>query len=187
MLALHLWVSVLSVMIATDNTTVVAYINKQGGTHSHTLLWLVVDLFLWLQIQAIRARHIPGSRLSKCDCRLFVLAKPAHHDRVASPPGNSEPNIQNVGNFSSGHVCHSPQHASSPVYVSSSGASSTGDRCSVTRLAGEVHLYVSTVSSAQQSHSEAQDHTGGRSDTNSSLVAITTVVSTHTTSVCGTP
>ena len=49
-------------MIATDNTTVVAYINKQGRTHSHTLLYLAVDLFLWLQTQdiAIRARHIPG-------------------------------------------------------------------------------------------------------------------------------
>ena len=49
-------------MIATDNTTVVAYINKQGGTHSHLLLRLVVDLFLWFQTQDItlRARHIPG-------------------------------------------------------------------------------------------------------------------------------
>ena len=33
-----------------------------AGTHSHSLLRLVVDLFLWLQTQdtAIRARHIPG-------------------------------------------------------------------------------------------------------------------------------
>ena len=30
-------------------------------------------------------------------------------------------------NSNSGHVCHSPQHSSSPVYVSDSGASSTGD------------------------------------------------------------
>ena len=40
------------VMIATDNATVVAYIvkNRVGQiiTHSHTLLRLVVDLFLWL-------------------------------------------------------------------------------------------------------------------------------------------
>ena len=82
-------------------------------------------------------------------------------------------------------VCHSPQHASSPVYVSSSRASSTGDRCSVTRLAGEVDVHVSTVPPAQPSHSEAQYHPGGRSDTNSPLVAITTVVSTSTMSVCG--
>ena len=65
MLALQHWVSVSQghqVMIATDNNTVVAYINKQAGTHSHTLLRPVVDLFLWLQTQdiAIRARHIPG-------------------------------------------------------------------------------------------------------------------------------
>ena len=32
-----------------------------------------------------------------------------------------------------------------------------------------------------------QDHPGGRSDTNSSLVAITTMVSTSTTSLCGPP
>ena len=35
------------VMIATDNT-IVPYINKQCGTHSHSLLRQVVDLFLWL-------------------------------------------------------------------------------------------------------------------------------------------
>ena len=45
-----------------SHTTVVAYINKQGDTHSHLLLRLVVDLFLWLQTQDItlRARHILG-------------------------------------------------------------------------------------------------------------------------------
>ena len=40
-LALQHWVSVLQshhVMIAIDNTTVVAYFNKQGGAHSHALL-----------------------------------------------------------------------------------------------------------------------------------------------------
>ena len=46
------------IIIAVDNTTVVSYINKQGGTP----LRLVVDIFLWLQTQDIvlRARHIPG-------------------------------------------------------------------------------------------------------------------------------
>ena len=82
-----------------------------------------------------------------------------------------------MGNPSGGHVCHSPQHASSPVYVSSSEASSTGGRYPVTGLAGEVDMHVPTVSPAQQSHSEAQDHPDGRGDTNSPLVAVTTVVS----------
>ena len=92
-----------------------------------------------------------------------------------------------MGNSKSGHVCHSPQRASSPVYASSSGASSTGDRCPITRLVGTINVHVSSISPAQQSHSEAQDDPGGRDDTHSPLVAIKTVVSTLATSVCGPP
>ena len=63
--ALQHWAQMLQghqVMIATDNSTVVSYINKQGGTHSPTLLRLTVELLLWLEAQNIivRARHIPG-------------------------------------------------------------------------------------------------------------------------------
>ena len=105
------------------------------------------------------------SVLPKCDSRPLVLAEPAHHDRVESPPRSRESDIQTVGNASSGQVCHRPQHASSPVHGSSSRASSTGDRCFVTGLAGEVNVHVSTASPAQQSHSEAQEHPDGRGDT----------------------
>ena len=63
--ALKHWAPMLQghqVMIATDNSTVVSYINKQGGTHSPTLLRLTVKLLLWLEAQNIivPARHIPG-------------------------------------------------------------------------------------------------------------------------------
>ena len=63
--ALQHWAPLLKgrqVMVATDNSTVVSYINKQGGTRSSTLLRLTVDLLLWLESQSIivRARHIPG-------------------------------------------------------------------------------------------------------------------------------
>ena len=51
----------------------------------------------------------------------------------------------------------------------------------------DVDVHVSTVSPAQQSHSEAQDDPGGRGDTHSPLVAVTTVVSTLATTVCGPP
>jgi len=50
------------VLVSTDNTTVVAYINRQGGTRSHGLWEETVLLFqvIWdLQIE-LRARHIPG-------------------------------------------------------------------------------------------------------------------------------
>ena len=166
-----------------ESTSNNVYINKQGGTHSHLLLRLVVDLFLWFQTQDItlRARHIPGC------LNVLVSAEPAHHDRVESPPRSRESDIQTVGNSSSGQVCHSPQQAFSRVYGSSSGASSTDDRCFVTGPAGEVNVHVSTISPAQQSHSEAQDHPDGRGDTHRSLVAVTTVVSTPAMIECGSP
>ena len=44
-----------------------------------------------------------------------------------------------------------------------------------------------TIFPAQQSHSEAQDYPRGQSDTNIPLEAVTTVVSTFTTSVCEPP
>ena len=128
-------------MIATDNTTVVAYINKQGGTHSHTLLYLAVDLFLRQQTQdvAIRAR-------SKRDRSSGppILAEPAHNNRVKAALQNSDPDLRDVGNSNTGHACL-PQHAFSPFCVSNPRALSIGDRCSVTRLAGKVNVHVSTI------------------------------------------
>ena len=120
-LALHHWATVLQgrhVLIATDNTTVVAYINKQGGTHSNLLLWLVVDLFLLATDSGHNSKSQTHSGPPKCNSRPVVSAKPAHHERVESPPRSRESDIQTVGNSSSGHVCQSPQHASSPVHMS---------------------------------------------------------------------
>jgi len=50
------------VLIATDNMTVVSYINKQGGTRSHSLWLETWNLFLLVRELNItlRARHIPG-------------------------------------------------------------------------------------------------------------------------------
>ena len=50
------------VLIATDNTTVVAYINKQGGMRSGSLCALLWRLLAWCHPRGIvlRARHIPG-------------------------------------------------------------------------------------------------------------------------------
>ena len=51
------------VLLACDNVTVVAYVNKQGGTKSRRLTGLVWDVLMWCwdhNIQ-LRARHIPGS------------------------------------------------------------------------------------------------------------------------------
>ena len=51
-----------TVLVATDNSTVVAYINKQGGTHSAEMCALLWKIMYWCHHYHIRlkARHIPG-------------------------------------------------------------------------------------------------------------------------------
>ena len=57
------------VLIQSDNTTVVAYINKQGGTQSHTLCAHALLLWNWcLEHQiGIRAVHLPGLTIGLAD------------------------------------------------------------------------------------------------------------------------
>ena len=51
-----------TVFVATDNSTVVAYINKQGGTHSAEMCGLLWKIMTWCHRYQItlKARHIPG-------------------------------------------------------------------------------------------------------------------------------
>lgn len=51
-----------NVLIRTDNTTVVAYVNKQGGLRSHQLHMLAHRLIVWASshVLSLRATHVPG-------------------------------------------------------------------------------------------------------------------------------
>ena len=57
-----------SVMISTDNTMVISYIKKQGGTHSPNLCVEVWEILHWCLEHdvVIRVRHIP--------CKVSILA-----------------------------------------------------------------------------------------------------------------
>ncbi|KAL6465657.1 hypothetical protein MHYP_G00257900 [Metynnis hypsauchen] len=50
------------VLIKTDNSTVVAYINRQGGTRSLQLRRLTRKLLMWggTRFLSLRATHVPG-------------------------------------------------------------------------------------------------------------------------------
>ena len=103
-LALHHRVTVLQghhFFIATDNTTVVAYINKQGGdpfppsvAAGSGSVSVATDL-------GHNSKSQTHSGLPKCDSRPLVSAEPANHDRVESPTQSRESDFQTVGNSSS--------------------------------------------------------------------------------------
>lgn len=50
------------VLVRTDNTTVVAYVNKQGGLRSHQLHMLAHRLIVWASshVLSLKATHVPG-------------------------------------------------------------------------------------------------------------------------------
>ena len=65
LLAIRTWESLLrgkTLLVATDNTTAIAYINKQGGLHSRPLHDIALNLFHLCQQAriSVRARHIQG-------------------------------------------------------------------------------------------------------------------------------
>ena len=126
-------------------------------------------------------------KLSERDSRPPISSQSANIDRVVPPPRDCEMYLQALGDTRSRHVCEGVEIPPSSVHVSSSGATSPSGGCSVSGLAGEVNVHVSSIQSAQQSHSEAPVHPGGRSKSRSPLVAETVVVSTPTSSLCGSP
>jgi ribonuclease HI len=105
--ALHTWIHYIKeqqIMIATDNTSVVSYINKQGGTHSRTLLTLTHELLLWVNTHKItlRSRHIPG-RFNVIADRLSRRMATKSYDRVFSNWG-----ISTVDMFATFHNAQLP-------------------------------------------------------------------------------
>ena len=77
------------VLIRTDNTTTMCYVNKQGGLRSQLLHALARDLILWCDthLKSIRASHVPGIQnrgadlLSRGRCH---YADWSIHDAVAA-------------------------------------------------------------------------------------------------------
>ena len=165
-------------MISTDNITVVTYINKQGGTHSHTLFRLVVDLFLWLKTQniAISARHIPGCLNVIADSlsqSIQPITKQSglHTEIVTRIFGTW--GTPTVGMFATVHKTHLPQFISQ---IQEPHALAI-DALSQEWQGRSMYMYplFPLLSKVIQKLRTTQD----------GEVAITTVVSTSTTSLCG--
>ena len=129
----------------------------------------------------VTRHNSPGkthSRLHERDSRPPISSESVNTDRVVPAPRDRETHLQGLGDTRSRHVCDTVELPPSSVHVSSSGAKSPSGGCSVSRLAGEVDVHVSTLSPAQQSRAEITVHSSGRGDTRSPLVALSTVVPT---------
>ncbi|KAL0199767.1 hypothetical protein M9458_002954, partial [Cirrhinus mrigala] len=67
-------------LVRTDNTMVISYINHQGSIHSHSLQRLAERFLLWADrnLLSIRAVHVPGSQNSGVD--MLSRGNPVHRE-----------------------------------------------------------------------------------------------------------
>ncbi len=71
------------VLVSTDNTATIAYINRQGGLHSRCMSQLARHLLLWSlkHLRSLRVIHIPGLHKRAAD-KLSQDALPENGDSI---------------------------------------------------------------------------------------------------------
>ena len=121
-----------TVLVATDNSTVVAYINKQGGTHSAEMCALLWKIMTWCHHYhiALKARHIPWC--------LNVMADLSRSNQVQSTEWSASAGVQTdlpeVVHTSCRLICHSTEPQTSTVRISFPRPKGLGHRCSKHKL-----------------------------------------------------
>ena len=114
------------VLVVTDNSSVGAYINKQGGTHS--LLWKIMTWCHHYQI-TLRARHIPR-------CLNVIADLLSRSNQVQSTEWSLHIQVSKVVHSSCRSICHSSEPQSSIVHTSSPRPTCLRHRCSEYKLVG---------------------------------------------------
>ena len=164
------------IMISTDNTTVVSYINKQGGTHSPNLCVEVWKILNWCLEQdiVIRVRHIPGKFNILAD-RLSRAARQTYQDRMGSGSNSCEFSIPDAQLPKCGSVCDKIQPQTPIICLSSTRLQSTSDRCPVHGLESSLCICFSSFYSDTRCSRE-NPTTSVQNSSHSSVLATTTVV-----------
>ena len=136
-----------TVLVATDNSTVVAYINKQGGTHSAEMCALLWKLMTWCHHYHItlKARHIPG-------CLNVMADLLSRSNQVQSTEWSLHPQVfkQICLKWFTPHVDLSSEPQAPSVRVSYPRPPGLGHRCSKHRLDGSHCLCLPSNGSPSQ-------------------------------------
>ena len=162
-----------TVLVAMDNSAVVACINKQGGTHSAEMCALLWRIITWCHHSHIKlkARHIPG-------CLNVIADLLSRSNQVQSTERSLHPQVfkqisqkwftPHMDLFATvnrgGPICHSSEPQASTVLVSYPRPEGLEHRCSKHRLDGSHCLCLPSNGSPSQGDPKNQtmqlsDHT----------------------------
>ena len=138
-----------TVLVATDNSTVVTYINKQGGTHSAEMCALLWQIMTWCHHYHItlKARHIPGCLNVMAD---QSAVKPSAVNRIVTASAGVQTDLPKVVHSSCRSICHSSDPQTSNVRFSCLRPKCLGHRCSEHKLDGSHCLCLPSDGSPSQ-------------------------------------
>ena len=140
-----------SVLIRSDNMTVVSFINHQGGTHSSSLCRLALDLWEWCLQRKIflQAAHIPGEENIVAD--FLSRGKYRSPFRVGSESLRFSEDLSCVVSSSGDRLVRfGAQLPAAEVLLPVSGCSGVEDRRVVVSLDGSSSVRVSSFLSSPQ-------------------------------------
>ena len=128
-----------TVLVVTDSSTVVAYINKQEGTHSVEMCALLWKIMTWCHHCHItlKARHIPG-------CLNVMANLLSQSNQVKNGHYIHRCSKRSAKGGSCRHMCHSSESQASTVHVSNPRPKCLGHRCSGHKLDGSHCLCLPT-------------------------------------------
>ena len=102
------------VLVSSDNSTVVSYINKEGGTHSFEMCALMWRILAWSNDPYQSQTY---SRESQCN-RFPVQEGQGHSDRVVFASSGLSRNLPSLAQANGGSVCHQLECQTSNLRVS---------------------------------------------------------------------
>ena len=136
-----------TVLVATHNSPVVAYINKQGGTHSAEMCALLWKIMTMLQNNIKSQTH---SRVFECAGRPTVQVKPSPVNRMVTTSTGVKTDLSQVVHPSCRSICHSSESQTATVRVSRPRPECLGHRCSKHKLVGSHCLCIPSDDSPSQ-------------------------------------
>ena len=130
----HCWGQI--ILVATDNTTVVSYINEEGGMRSGSLCALLWRLLSWCNRRQIvlRGRHIPGHLNVTGD-------KLSRSKQVIQTERSLLQEVCKVAHAPDRSFCHQVQSKTSQVCILSTRSAGLAGQCSQPKLGGYIDAY----------------------------------------------
>ena len=144
-----------TVLIATDNTTVVAYINKEGGDEVGVTVCPTVANPVLVHQTAGNPQGMSHPRPAERDSRQAIQVWPDHSNRVVTSSSSVPCCMLKVAPATSGPVCHQVQQQTATACVTGSRPPGLGSGCTQPLLGGPGPIRLPTGSHLGQSGGEA--------------------------------